>query len=106
MYVCVYIYIYIYIYICIHKAPLRRSWLTLAEFFLGQKSLSRDSIYRYAREQQGGGTVSSNSRFRTVLLQQYVCMYMYVCMYVYIYIYICIMPRRGRAASPPSPLLY
>ena len=49
----------------------------LAEFgwkphrdLLAQKSLSRASIYWHMRETQRG-TVSSNSRFRTVLIQQY-----------------------------------
>ena len=51
--------------------------LRLAEYgwkphrvFLGQKSLSRASMYWYMREKRRG-TVSSNSRFQTELFQQY-----------------------------------
>ena len=51
-----------------------RGWLNtvgnLIELFSCQNSLSRASTYWYMRENQRG-TVSSNSRFRTVLFQQY-----------------------------------
>ena len=54
--------------------PLLRGWRNsardLVEFFSGQQSLSWASMYRYTREKQRD-TVSSNSRFQTVLFQQY-----------------------------------
>ena len=69
---------------------------SLIDFFWLKKSNHRpQSIYWYAREQRRG-TVSSNSRSRTILSQQFsaslseicICMYAYMYIYIYIYIYI------------------